>query len=70
MHRTEVIAIHGRSHRLTESVDEQAVGSAAACTGTGGTGTGTGKRRNPDDPLRMMIPPVRRAASGGTCTLK
>ena len=68
MHRTEVIAIHGRSHRLTESVDEQAVGSAAACTGTGGTGTG--KRRNPDDPLRMMIPPVRRAASGGTCTLK
>ncbi len=42
LHRAEVIAIHGRSHRLAASVAEKAEDR------TGKAGSGTGKRPHPD----------------------
>lgn len=44
LHRAEVIAIHGRSHRLAGSVAEKAEDR------TGKTGASAGKRRHPDSP--------------------
>jgi hypothetical protein len=40
LHRAEVIAINGRSHRLAESVADKAPATAAV---------GTGKGRNPQN---------------------
>ena len=47
LHRAEIIAINGRSHRLAAGVAERAAEQAAA--GTTATGA-AGKRRNPEDP--------------------
>jgi DNA replication protein DnaC len=44
LHRAEVIAIHGRSHRLAASVAEKAEDR------TGKAGSSTGKRPHPDGP--------------------
>ncbi len=42
LHRAEVIAINGRSHRLAQGVADKAPATAAV-------GTGTGKGRNPQN---------------------
>jgi DNA replication protein DnaC len=47
LHRAEIIAINGRSHRLAAGVAERAAEQAAA--GTAATAA-AGKRRNPEDP--------------------
>ena len=49
LHRAEIIAINGRSHRLAQGVANTATAAADAGTGTGtGAGTGAGKRLNPE----------------------
>ena len=43
LHRAEVIAIHGRSHRLAQGITKQAAATETAKVGTG-------QRRNPEAP--------------------
>ena len=49
LHRAEIIAINGRSHRLAAGVAERAAEQAAAAAGTAAAGA-AGKRRNPEAP--------------------
>ena len=50
LHRAEIIAIQGRSHRLAVSVAEKAEVRTGKAGGSGKAGGGPGKRPYPDDP--------------------